>query len=74
MKYFVVSLSTGTCVFDFKCSRINEAYNAVQEASAEFGISVNLDEIMKTLVYMNEGRVLSHEQRGIRITVREGEV
>lgn len=75
MKHYVVSLTAGARVFDYKCSRINEAYDAVLEASAAFDINIDLDDVMSALVRMKEGSLLSQETgRIIRLTVREGEV
>ena len=73
MKYFVISLCTGTYMFDFKCSKISDAYNAIQEASADFGISVDLCGVMAALVHMDEGRVISYKRGNLIITAREGE-
>ena len=74
MKYCGISLCTGTCMFDFKCSKISDAYDAVREASADFGISVDLCGVMDALVHMDEGRVVSYKKENLIITVREGEV
>jgi len=73
VKYFVISLCTGTYMFDFICSKISDAYNAIQEASADFGISVDLYRVMAALVHMDEGRVISYKRGNLIITAREGE-
>lgn len=69
MKHFTITLIADTHEFKHECSTITEAYDAIRDASTVFGIGVNTDELMETLVEMNQEKASTIQNNQIRIRV-----
>ena len=74
MKHFKVFVIANAHEFEYSCSAISEAYDAVYDASAIFGIDLDLDKIMESLVMMKQSHMTRAEMRNLRILVADGEV
>lgn len=73
MKHFVVTIITNRHGFEYKCSTISEAYNAVCDAVAVFGIDADLNKLMESLVAMNHGKLNSTKSGRLGMCVVEDE-
>lgn len=74
MKHFVIAISAGSHEFEYMCSTISEAYDAICDAVMVFGIDANLNTLMESLVDMNRGKLKSTKIHRLRIIIAEGEV
>lgn len=77
MKHYEIMVSNGHYPLWYKCSTIAEAYGCMEELTSwvpHIGNNLDLDQLMELLVQMKNGKVLSHEAHGYRISVQEGEV
>lgn len=74
MKHFRVRMEANSHQFEYRCSSMSDAYDAVLDASVTFGIQINLDEVIIALVEMKRENQLSAEWYRLRISVEDGEV
>lgn len=73
-KHFVIAISAGRHEFEYQCSTMYEAYEAMDDAAVTFGIQLDRDELMLILVEMKMGHKLSHTTHRWRIRIEDGEV
>jgi len=59
MKHFRVTIWAESYGFERECDTISEAYDALQSASAEFKIRMDLNDVMEKLVSMKNGTTIS---------------
>lgn len=74
MKHYEIKISANAHDFEYKCSTISEAYDAICDASAVFGIKVELDTVMEKLVDMKNGNLQKTTTHRVTIAVADGEV
>ena len=74
MKHFRVCIEGGNHEFEYRCSSISDAYDAVLDATAAFEIPVELEDVMTALVNMKRANQTSAKWYRIRVSVEDGEV
>lgn len=71
MKYFEVTIEARLHDFTHRCCKISEAFEAIYDASKEFGIETDLDAVMEGLVNLNRGVCQDIEMYRLTITARD---
>ena len=61
MKHFKIAIKADHHKFEHACYTISEAYDAIVDAVSVFGIDVDLEEAMHSLVDIDRGNLISHE-------------
>ena len=76
-KHFEIIIRVLYTSFSFECSTTHEAYDAISDIVGffpDFFPPNHLDEVTKTLVQMEEGKLISKCNCKYSIFVRDGEV
>lgn len=74
MKHFEVTIGARSHDFACRCSTISEAFEAICDASKEFGIETDLDAAMEGLVNLKRGICQYVGMYRLAITVEDDEV
>lgn len=74
MKHYRICIEAERHPFEYCCSTISEAYDAIQDASTVFGLNIDLDKVMVDLVGMHEENIISSSCYRLRISKEDGEV
>ena len=75
MKHYEIQIENGHYPLSYKCNTISEAYDCLMELSAWAShVRPDPDGLMELLVDMRNGRLITHETYGYRISVKDGEV
>lgn len=76
MKHFRIGLFVGDTSFEYRCTTMHEAYEAISDITVKFNdrYAPGMDEVMETLVEMKNGRTLTVENRLYGIAYVDGEV
>ncbi|MFR9207655.1 MAG: hypothetical protein ACLVKR_04790 [Lachnospiraceae bacterium] len=74
MKHFKVCIAGGNHEFEYRCSSISDAYDAVLDATAAFEIPVELEDVMTALMNMKRANQTGAKWYRIRVSVEDGEV
>lgn len=73
-KHFVIGLNADSHVFEFECSTIHEAYDAILDAAIAFGFTIDEDEIIEHLVEMKQDNSISYYESKWFMRVADDEV
>lgn len=74
MKHFEVITTIGSTNFVHKCTTAYEALTAIVDVLTAHHSFEDADEVMKMLVEMKNGSVLSHETHLFKVRYVDGEV
>ncbi len=76
MKHFRIQLYIGNTSFEFCCTTMHEAYEAISDIAVTFADrwDPDMDKIMETLVEMKKGHMLTAENDVCGIAYVDGEI
>ena len=70
MKHFEIAIKADYHKFEHVCYTISEAYDAIVDAVSVFNIDADLEEVIHSLVDIDRGNLISHEDERFTIALR----
>lgn len=70
MKHFEIAIKAVNHKFEHVCYTISEAYDTIVDAVSVFDIDTDLEEVMYSLVDIDRGNLISHEDQRFTISLR----
>lgn len=70
MKHFKIAIKADHHEFEHACYTISEAFDAIVDAVSVFNIDADLEEVMHSLVDIDRGKIISHEDQRFTISLR----